>query len=195
MPWRDIIFTAEGVILPPSWPAWTTAKKVPPSRPARLDTDDGGEPAPTPASKAAGIFRSFSSDRLVPPSRLPQNNERTKPPAETASGTARTLLGGTAAAAALASPAPEASSQLGFRHRTLHARNAGAEHAEDDRNSHHLVLVLALRLAVYLRSGFTLLHRGFPVVRRTPFRNAGAQHADEREAPTRSQPDTRVYEP
>jgi hypothetical protein len=51
MPWRDIIFTAEGIILPPSWPVWTIAKKVPPSR-------------------------------------LPQANERTKPPVETSSGTA-----------------------------------------------------------------------------------------------------------
>ena len=25
MCWRDIIFTADGMILPPSWPAWTAA--------------------------------------------------------------------------------------------------------------------------------------------------------------------------
>ena len=25
MPWREIIFTADGMILPPSWPAWTVA--------------------------------------------------------------------------------------------------------------------------------------------------------------------------
>ena len=40
--------------------------------PARLDTDDGEEPAPMPASKAAGIIRSFS----IEASQLPQQVRR-----------------------------------------------------------------------------------------------------------------------
>ena len=106
MPWRDITFTADGIVLPPSWPSnWqsdcTAAEKV-----QDLDFPDAQEQSglETPASFAATPSQSrrgsktkanhepFLLHNVVHEpytlSALPPTVERTQLPAETATSTA-----------------------------------------------------------------------------------------------------------